>query len=262
MSVSTQIPRTTHWWKGHDGVRLAGDTLGDPNGTPIILLHGAGQTRHSWRRMAHLLGDAGFYVISFDARGHGNSDWPADSNYSPSAMVRDLEHIALSLGVKRPVLVGAATGGATSLLAVGEHYVDASGLILINFAPQTEPGGVARVQSNMRQQSAALGRAESCDPHFASWPRDMTRRHQRLSAAARRLTCPTLLIRGERSDVISQEGVEEFRVLCPQTEYIGIQDVGHQPSEYDQDFGEKALHFIKSRIGNNRPRTRRLYEQT
>ncbi|XXA08617.1 alpha/beta fold hydrolase [Paraburkholderia sp. A3BS-1L] len=226
-----------------------------------MLLHGAGQTRHSWRHMAHLLGEAGFHVISFDARGHGCSDWPTDCNYSQGAMVRDLERIAHSLGVTRPILIGAATGAATSLLAVGENFVDARGLILINFAPQTEPVGVARIQSDMRQQAVSTGKSGSCDPHFVSWPRDMARRHQRLIASARKLAQPTLLMRGEKSDVISELGVAEFCALCPQAEYVRIQGAGHQLGEYDEICGEKVLRFISRRIVNSRSRTKRLYEQ-
>lgn len=255
MNVSSHMPESARWWKSHDGVRLAGDAWGDPDGVPVILLHGAGQTRHAWHRTGRLLADAGYHAIAFDARGHGDSDWPVDGNYSQSAMVRDLECIVTSLGARQPVLIGAATGGATSLLAVGENYVDARALILVNIAPQTEAGGVARVQSFMRQRSP-----EDCDPYFVAWPRDMARRHRRLSACARKLAVPTLLMRGERSDVISEEGASEFLKLCPHAEYLTVRDAGHRVGKGNDIFGDAALRFIERRACAERPRARRLYE--
>lgn len=65
---------TTHTWKSTDGIRLAGCSWGDPDGAPVILLHGSGQTRDAWSGMGRALGAAGFHAIAFDARGHGESD--------------------------------------------------------------------------------------------------------------------------------------------------------------------------------------------
>jgi pimeloyl-ACP methyl ester carboxylesterase len=260
LNDSTRAPEPMHRWSSHDGVRLAGDSWGDPKDTPVILLHGAGQTRHAWRRTGRLLGDEGFFAVAFDARGHGDSDWPMDANYSQSAMVRDLESVVLAVGARRPILVGAATGGATSLLAVGENYIDARALVLINIAPQTEPEGVARVQSFMRQRPDAFDSTDDWDPCFVAWPRDMARRHRRLSACARKLALPTLLLRGERSDVISEAGAAEFLKLCPHARYDTVRHAGHPIGKGNDVFGEAALRFIRDCADGQPPRTRRLYE--
>jgi pimeloyl-ACP methyl ester carboxylesterase len=274
--------QSMHRLKSADGVLLAGDSWGDPSGIPVILLHGAGQTRHSWRATGTMLGEAGFFAVSFDARGHGDSGWPADANYSQVAMVRDLESIASSFGMVRPVLVGAATGGATSLLAVGECYVDARVLILVNIAPQMEAAGVARIQSSLRRsfsQDEAHDRAVHpdtarilrlddkqhhrwrWDPHFAAWPRDMGRRRERLCASARKLTLPTLLIRGEYSDVVSETGVAEFLRLCPHADYVTLSNVGHPNALESNDvFCEEAVRYIVRHAGCEPPRRPRLYE--
>ncbi|SAK86946.1 Alpha/beta hydrolase fold protein [Caballeronia pedi] len=274
--------RPMHRLRSADGVLLAGDSWGDPGGIPVILLHGAGQTRHSWRRTGMMLGEAGFFAVSFDARGHGDSGWPPDANYSQLAMVRDLESIASSLGMLRPVLVGAATGGATSLLAVGEGYVDARALILVNIAPQTEPAGVARIQSSLRRGSSRFEPRDDAihsptalclrpkdesinrwrwDPHFVAWPRDMGRRRQRLCASARKLTLPTMLMRGEHSDVVSDTGVAEFLRLCPHAEYVNLRDAGHASAWEGNDiYGEEAMRYIVRIAQAEGPRTRRLYD--
>src|SRR5207253_768275 len=48
------------------------------------------------------------------------------------------------------------------------------------------------------------------DPKFLSRARDLAKRRERLSACARRLKLPTLLVRGGSSDVVSEAGVQDF----------------------------------------------------
>ncbi|WP_245623739.1 alpha/beta fold hydrolase [Paraburkholderia nodosa] len=274
-------PAQTCVWKSADGTRLAGDVWGTPNGMPVILLHGSGQTRHAWRRPAQALAAAGFHVIAFDARGHGDSDWSPVCNYSQGAMVRDLECVAAMLDGRAPVLVGAGMGGSTSLLAVGERYLNAHALVLVNIAPQTESAAVARLQSFMRQRpdgftaldevDAALQRLRAhparplnaedlmqsmrCgddgkyhwhwDPGFAAWPRDLARRESRLSKCARNLRLPTLLVRGQSSEVVSEAGARAFLRLCPHAEYVNVRDAGHTIAGDQNDaFGDTVLRFL------------------
>ncbi|MCW3678890.1 alpha/beta hydrolase, partial [Burkholderia cenocepacia] len=78
-------------------------------------------------------------------------------NYSQGAMIRDLERVAAMFDGRRPILVGAGLGGGTSLLAVGESYVDAAALVLVNIAPFVEPAGALRLQSFMRRQPDGFG---------------------------------------------------------------------------------------------------------
>ena len=81
MSAGTRLPGTPtpmHLWPGAGGVRIAGDSWGDPAGPLVILQHGGGQTRHAWKGAGETLGAAGYFAVAFDARGHGDSDWAPD----------------------------------------------------------------------------------------------------------------------------------------------------------------------------------------
>jgi pimeloyl-ACP methyl ester carboxylesterase len=226
-------------WKSRDGTRLAGDVWGSLEGTPVILLHGSGQTRHAWTRTARALARQGFYTIAFDARGHGDSDWSPVCNYSQGAMVRDLECVASMLDGRKPILVGAGMGGSTSLLAVGEHYLHAHALVLVNIAPQTESAAVTRLQSFLRQKRWHW------DPGFAAWPRDLVRRESRLSKCARNLSVPTLLVRGQSSEVVSEAGAQAFLRLCPHAAYENVSDAGHTSAGESNDvFGDTVLRFL------------------
>ena len=80
-------------------------------GPPIVLLHGLTATRryvvHGSR---HLLG-RGYRLVSYDARGHGESDAAEDPGaYSYDDMVGDLERVLEQKALERPVLVGSSMG--------------------------------------------------------------------------------------------------------------------------------------------------------
>jgi pimeloyl-ACP methyl ester carboxylesterase len=269
-----------HHWQGA-GLTLAGDSWGNRAGPLVILQHGGGQTRHAWKGVGAKLGNAGYHAVAFDARGHGDSDWAPDGLYSQDAMVEDLKCVVAALDGARPVLVGASMGGGTSLVAVGEQHVDAAALVLVDIAPRIEREGVHKIQAFMslkpegfdsldevadaiagyqpyRERPASLqGLAKNVrlgddgryhwhwDPRFHTAPRDLGRREQRLSASARRLDVPTLLIRGGMSDVVSEDGVHAFLKLCPHAEYVNVASAGHMVAGDRNDvFGRAVIDFL------------------
>ena len=124
---------------GRDGNRLAADVAGDPADPPVVLLHGGGQTRHSWGTTCTVLGDRGWRAYSVDLRGHGDSAWAADGDYTLDAFAGDVIAISRALG-EPPTLVGASLGGVASLAAIGEHPDDAiaRALVLVDVAPRIE----------------------------------------------------------------------------------------------------------------------------
>ena len=136
---------------GANGVRLVGDRwLPHPDhhrGT-VMLLHGGGQTRHSWYVTAARLASQGWTALTVDARGHGDSDWAADGDYSLAAFVSDLGMIVQDLTCP-PVLVGASLGGMVALKAQADRPELARGLVLVDIAPQIDPEGRHRIEAFM-----------------------------------------------------------------------------------------------------------------
>ncbi|MFJ4192551.1 alpha/beta fold hydrolase [Pseudomonas sp. NPDC089534] len=270
-----------HTWIGADGNQLCGDSWGDPSAPPVVLLHGGGQTRHSWRHTAHELARSGFFALAYDARGHGDSDWVDDGDYSEVAMARDLACLIRLLGAP-PVLIGASMGGLTSLAALGNGIVEASALILADVAHRSSDNGVGRVRDFMGQYaqgfvsldeaadaitryrgeprpprhknglSKNLRRADDgrfywhWDPRFLNGRDDLASRASWLGQCARKISVPTLVVRGERSDVLSREAVAEFLTLCPSASQIEVQGAGHMLTGDDNDaFGKVAVEFIR-----------------
>src|SRR5690349_25104019 len=116
-SMSRQVE-----FRGRDGNRMVADVAGDPGDPPVVLLHGGGQTRHSWGTTLETLGARGWRGYSIDLRGHGDSEWAADGDYGLDAFADDVTAVAQQ--VRRddvaPVLIGASLGGIASLTAIGE----------------------------------------------------------------------------------------------------------------------------------------------
>lgn len=138
----------------------AADFFGDPEGRPALLLHGGGQTRHSWSGTAERLAEAGWYAVTIDARGHGQSDWAPDGDYHTKGLRDDLIAIAQSFKTP-PVMIGASMGGISALLAIhewkarqlaerGDRPELASALVLVDIATRMEVNGAVRIMEFMR----------------------------------------------------------------------------------------------------------------
>jgi pimeloyl-ACP methyl ester carboxylesterase len=288
MSAGRLLPGTPapmHRWKGSGGISIAGDAWGDPKGPLVLLQHGGGQTRHAWKGAGERLGAAGYHAIAFDARGHGDSEWAADGNYTQDIMVEDLLCVAEALGGNRPVLVGASMGGGTSLAAVGEDRIDATALVLVDIAHRVEPDGVKKIRAFMGQNPDGFDTLEEVadaissyqphrkrktnleglaknlrlgdngkyrwhwDPKFHAGIRDVDLRQQRMEACARNLSLPTLLVRGGLSDILSEEGAREFLELCPRAEYVNVTDAGHMVAGDRNDiFANGVIEFLSRTV--------------
>jgi pimeloyl-ACP methyl ester carboxylesterase len=137
-----------------DGLTLAADSYGPPDGPPVVLFHGGGQTRHAWGGTARLLGDKGWRATTVDLRGHGDSDWPSagdGSGYTLDEFAADVRAVA-AVQARPPVLIGASLGGLSSLVAIGEAPAGttvASGLVLVDVAPRLEEKGIERIAEFM-----------------------------------------------------------------------------------------------------------------
>jgi pimeloyl-ACP methyl ester carboxylesterase len=136
-----------------DGVTLAADAHGNESDPPVIFLHGGGQTRHSWANTAQQLGASGWYALTVDLRGHGDSSWSPVGSYDIDQFASDAR-AAMDFVGRRPAMVGASLGGMSSLLAVAEAGAGgtdiARALILVDITPRIEVQGAQRIGEFMR----------------------------------------------------------------------------------------------------------------
>jgi pimeloyl-ACP methyl ester carboxylesterase len=262
------------------GVTLAAETWGEAANPSVVLLHGGGQTRHSWQGTARLLAQRGWYVLAVDQRGHGQSDWAFDGHYSFDDYVQDFKGVVATLA-SPPVLVGASLGGLVGLLSEGERsgpFLRA--LVLVDIVPRIERRGEGQIRNFMAGNPLGFASVEEAADAVASYlphrprPDDVSglernlRLHggryywhwdtrmmqsfakgapvrERLEAAARALTLPTLLIRGQISDVVSAEGAREFLAAVPHAQFVEVAGAGHMVAGDSNDvFTEAVLGFL------------------
>ena len=268
------------------GVRVIGERWGAkwPRGV-VVLLHGGGQTRHSWARTAERLAAGGWAAIAFDARGHGDSNWHLGGDYTLDAFVADLLTLVRTLD-EPPVLIGASLGGITSLVAAGEHPGLARGLVLVDIVVQPERVGATRILeflaahrdgfSTLEEVAEAVAaynpnrrrprnldglrknvRLRANDRWYWHWDPafiqigDEPQRQvdpERLRAAASSLCIPTLLVRGAQSDVVSDAGVADMRQLIPTAESIVIPGAGHMVAGDDNDVFVAGIETFLARL--------------
>jgi pimeloyl-ACP methyl ester carboxylesterase len=140
---------------GADGNHLVGDQYG-ASGTPVLLLHGGGQTRHAWHDTAALIARTGRTAFAVDQRGHGDSDW-VDGLYKFHCFAADATILADRLAQEhsvRPVAIGASLGGIAALLAEGEAARTGrapvfSALVLVDITPRVDSRGLEKIHGFM-----------------------------------------------------------------------------------------------------------------
>ena len=263
------------------GLTLRGDEGGDPQAPCVVLMHGGGQTRHSWIGAGKALLASGYHVINFDARGHGESDWAGPGGYSRKHHADDLREILR--GNDRPVaLVGASLGGATALRAMADGLRPAA-LVLVDIVPNPDPKGVARIRAFMQAQpdgfetlDAAADAIAAYNPHRRR-PADLEglKRNLRQRADGRYRwhwdpaflgrdvdvelveladtvegarvggDIPALLIRGMSSDVVDDAGAAKLADVLPQLETFDVAGAGHMVAGDRNDaFNAGMLQFL------------------
>jgi pimeloyl-ACP methyl ester carboxylesterase len=269
-------------------LELAADAWGHPAHPPVVLLHGGGQTRHSWAGTAESLARGGWHAINVDLRGHGESGWAPDGNYDRLRYADDVIELARALP-DRPVLVGASLGGVSSLLAI--HRAEepiARALVLVDIATRMEPKGVERISAFMHGQPNGFASLEEAadavsayNPHRprpkdlsglkknlrlgedGRWrwhwdPRFMNQEHpaeppeqwNELDDAAAELDIPTLLVRGRMSGILTEEGARVFLEQVPHAKFADISNAGHMVAGDRNDvFTGAVLAFLEDELG-------------
>ena len=254
-------------FKGHGDIKIAADIWGSNNQELVILLHGGGQTRHAWGDTGIKLAEAGYHSVALDLRGHGDSEWHADGDYSIRAYKDDLVSIINEIG-KPARLVGASLGGMASLVLAGDEINSdlCTALIMVDIGIYPDPVGSDRIVSFMLSGEKGFDSLEDVAksisdylPHrkkpkdleglkknlrlkddgryYWHWdPRFIRRRpgsqdregHFDLQLkAAEKVTIPTLLIRGALSDVVTMEDVDYFLSVISHAKFVEIEKAAH-----------------------------------
>lgn len=239
------------------------DRRGQP---PLLLLHGGMQTAHSWDLTAVAM-RRDHHVVAMDLRGHGDSDWSEDAQYSHVDHAGDIERIARHLGWERFSLVGLSLGGLASMQFASQQSDAIDALVIVDVGPELSPRGVGRLvdfgrntgeldslekfiekslQYNPRRSAQQLRYSlthnlrQLPDGKYAwKYDRRIVRRpeggeeradpnhFQDMWSVLPLIACRTLVVRGGDSDVFLEETARRMIDLLPDARFVTVADAGH-----------------------------------
>jgi len=266
-----------------EGIRLALEERGEHGRPGAVFAHGFGQTRHAWSGTSARVAASGWHTLSYDSRGHGDSDRLPSGDYRVEQLVDDMRQVAAAAAAP-PVIIGASMGGLVGIAMAGSDAAYCSALVLVDVTPRWEPAGVARILSFMRAYPdgfadidevaevvarylphrstrksperlrglltrSADGRLRwHWDPRMLGPIAEDAEHHQAdLFAAARRIRVPTLLITGAASDVVSEQTISEFLELVPHAKHVEVPRATHMVAgDENTAFSRHVLEFLET----------------
>ena len=247
-----------------NGMRFHYLEWGSAANPPMLLLHGFAQTCHSWDFVALGFSDD-YRVIVLDQRGHGDSDWAADGDYSPETQQNDISAIVREIGLEDFTLMGLSMGGRNSFTYAANNPDRVRALVIVDAGPQNMQQGTQNIRNFVQQDDeldsvdAFVERVLKYNPRRApeqirgsimhnlkqipngkwTWKYDKRLRRpgrrmgsdpeteKRLWGYLEALQCPTLLVRGGASDIIAMDTAEKMRNVIPNSQLATIEGAGH-----------------------------------
>src|SRR6267142_3961525 len=225
---------------------------------PLLLLHGGAQTAHSWDDVAPDLA-RDHHVLALDQRGHGDSDWAPAGRYRRDDFVADIAAFLDDRGWRAAAVMALSLGGLNSIAFAARHPERVAGLVVVDVAPTISAIGgkaiatqlavrdfasfdeaVERAQAFNRLRSAENVRDRlrhalkqgpdgrwtyKFDPNIGGGGLETD--FERLWEQVHQIHCPTLLVRGAQSAILSRETAARFVRELPVSTVVEVPGAGH-----------------------------------
>lgn len=229
---------------------------------PVLLaLHGYTSHCRSFDAIAPALATH-FRVVAVDARGHGETEWAPDGDYTGPALVSDVVSLASALGIGRASVIGASMGGRTSYNLAARHPGLVDRLVVVDISPSLVAAGSERIRGGAQRNDrfATVEEAEEAqivmlplsppsvvrhrvrhnlmrleDGSF-TWRYDPVLRtaeglprpdEDEQWALIERVTAPTLLVHGALSDLLSPALADRMQKTISGCRVVDVPGAGH-----------------------------------
>lgn len=237
---------------------------GDPEAPPLLLIHGGNQSAHSWD-LVNLHWADRYHIFAYDQRGHGDSEWARDADYSVPTLTQDALAFIRQLGLERPIIIGHSLGGLVTLTLTLQQPSLPRALVIVDTGPEIAQQGAQTVRNFMvanaefESVEEFVERVRAYDPfrsreHIERTVRynllrradgkyvaksdrllhdaDYMRRvpigeHSLTLEAVLAIPCPVLVLRGEQSPVLEPAAAERFAAALPQGRLVTVANCGH-----------------------------------
>jgi esterase len=242
-----------------------------------LLLHGIGNYGRYWDFFADAVAGR-LRLIATDARGHGESGKPAD-DYAPKEFVADAIAVLDTLEIDRALIVGHSMGGTHAIRLAAAHPDRIARLVVVDAGPEAMPEGAERARrlslerperfeyadealAYLRRTSPGyseevyanrmrwLFREDAGDVVWRSSHEALTSimsgsRHGDLWDALRGVRCPVLLVRGTRSNVLSDDVAQRMIKTLADGRLIQL-DAGHNIAlDRPKELAEAVIAFAR-----------------
>jgi pimeloyl-ACP methyl ester carboxylesterase len=231
-------------------------------GPPLLFLHGGGLNAHTWDVVCLMLRER-YHCIALDQRGHGDSEWSPTADYAVETQLADVEGFVEQFQLRHPVLIGQSMGGLNSIAYAVRHSGEMRGLVVVDVGPEINPAGTQRIREfastpELDSPEAFLERAVKFNPlrdpavlkrslyynlrptpsgkwglkhdqrrgseEYASIA---TAQRERLASQISNIRCPTLIVRGALSDVLTDEAADKFARSLSKGRWTRVEGAGH-----------------------------------
>jgi pimeloyl-ACP methyl ester carboxylesterase len=254
-----------------NGIRLSYVELGDPNGEPLLLLHGFTDSSRSWSLVAPYL--SGFRLLVPDQRGHGRAEVPACC-YGSTQFAYDAELFLDAIGVQKAAVAGHSLGSMVAIGLAAERPERVSRIILIGSTAlvPVKPGdwlydNVAGLKAPLDPSSAFLrewhpsNQPTSVDPQFAQaieneyltipvhvWHKVMRElAYVPVGRRAADVTAPVLILSGGKDPLFPKEHHEALLKAFPKAEARVFAELGHNPNwEQPEVVAAEMARFLRA----------------
>jgi len=232
------------------------------SGPPILFLHGGGLNAHTWDCVAVMLRE-GYRCIALDQRGHGESEWSPVLDYRFATHVGDIEGFIEATRLERPILVGQSMGGLNSIAYATRHSEQMRAMVIVDVAPEVSSSAAERIRAfsatpELDSPEAFLERAVRFNPlrdpavlrrslyynlretPAGKWTfkhdqrrrsdegmRSFTEDRVRLGSELSSIRCPTLVVRGALSDILTDDAAQKFAGSLPDGRWVRVENSGH-----------------------------------
>ncbi len=251
--------------RANDAMEIAFVEWGNPDGEPVILIHGYSDTSRAYSTIAPFLDPAKRY-IALDLRGHGDSSEP-ECCYYISDMAEDVSDFITALGYEKATIVGHSLGSMTAGVLASIHPEQVEKLVLISSALRAGPGTDflydmlhaqdypldpegefmqmwapdssaedAEMMAHLRQEESAMPKRAWLGIVMGLEVLDWTK-------AASRITAPTLILWGNQDELMIEGDQTALRAALPKAQFICYEGLGHsmfweQPERVATDLNE------------------------
>lgn len=219
------------------------------SGTELMLLHGLGLSHSIWLPLAGHCSHSVRSIIP-DLRGHGFSDSPGGI-YTMGAMADDVKRLLDKLRIEKILLAGHSMGGYVALAFAKKHPELLNGLILVTTNADEDPPDKKQARVSLSkeiEQRGSVALADSLASRLTDDPTLISKMHDLISRnmpkgligaslgmaerkdmhqTLRSLTCPILIIAGERDKITTLETTKDLLSACQCGELAVIPNAGH-----------------------------------